>query len=64
MDIDQEIINAVRDGIREVVKDKLSSGYNSPLDKMVSSALEKNNGLFRELLESATEGEEFTEELT
>ena len=40
MDIDQEIINAVRDGIREGVKAKLSSGYGSPMDSLVKAALD------------------------
>src|SRR6185436_4906278 len=53
MDVDNEIFNAVRDGIREGVKAKLSSGYGSPLDSLVKAALEKHSDLFRGMLESA-----------
>ena len=53
MDIDTEIFNAVRDGIREGVKAKLSSGYGSPMDSLVKAALEKHADSFREMLESA-----------
>lgn len=53
MDIDLEILNAVRDGIRAGVKDKFAFGYNSPLDKLVSASLEKHHPAFRSLLEDA-----------
>lgn len=55
MDSESEKIfdNAVRDGIREGVKAKLTCGYNSPLDKIVSTAIERHSEKFRGLLEDA-----------
>ena len=53
MDIDQEILNAVRDGIREGVKDKFAKGYNSPLDSVIKAAMDKHAPACQVMLESA-----------
>lgn len=55
MDInaDQLLENALRDGLREGVKQKLTSGYNSPIDKLVSLAIEKHQSQLVELLSTA-----------
>ncbi len=47
---DELLKNAIRDGLREGVKAKLSGGYNNPLDKMVESCIQANDAEFRKLL--------------
>jgi hypothetical protein len=49
LDADQLLENAIRDGLRGCIKDKLS-GYNSPLDKMLSAAFEKHKEALHTLL--------------
>jgi hypothetical protein len=49
---DELLSRAIHDGIRESVTDKLK-GYNSPIDKLLTAAIEKHNSAFRELLENA-----------
>lgn len=55
MDIDQQVMNAVQDGIRKGVCDKLG-GYNSPLDKLIGECLAKHDSAFRSLLTDAIGG--------
>ena len=51
IDTDKLIENAIRDGIREAVKNKFSSHYgDNPLSKLIESAVAKNADSFRELL--------------
>lgn len=53
MDIDLEIMNAVRDGIRKGVADKVGSGYDSPLNKVIKDAIDAKVNSFRGLLDEA-----------
>lgn len=53
MDIDAEILNAVRDGIRKGISDRLVSVYNSPLDSVIKQAIESKVQQFRGLLDEA-----------
>lgn len=50
LDANKLLEHAIRDGIREGVKSKLTSGYGSPLDKLVESAIAANADEFRALL--------------
>lgn len=50
LDADELLKNALRDGIREGVKFKLSGGYNNPLDKMIEKSIEAHSEEFRVLL--------------
>jgi len=54
MEINAEQIfeNAIRDAIREGIKAKMV-GYNSPLDKLTTAAIEAHYGQFRTLLEES-----------
>jgi len=52
-DIDQEMLNAVRDGIRDGVKAKFSQSYSSPLDKLLQAAIDRHSGSFKSMLEDA-----------
>lgn len=52
IDADKLLHNAIRDGIQKGISEKLS-GYNSPLDKFLVSAIERHSGTFRTLLEDA-----------
>lgn len=52
IDADQMLLNAIRDGMRAAVTDKLK-GYNSPLDKLIEASIAKHATAFRELLESS-----------
>lgn len=53
IDADKEILNAVRDGIREGVKSRFGGTYNSPLEKLVADAISKHAVSFRVMLEEA-----------
>lgn len=52
LDSDKLLQNAIQDGIREGIKAKLT-GYNSPLDKLLTAAIEANAAKFRTLLEES-----------
>lgn len=52
IDANKLVENAVRDGMKAGVE-KAFSGYNSPLDKLVNSEIEKQSPAFRTLLEEA-----------
>jgi hypothetical protein len=52
IDTDKLFENAIRDAIREGVKAKLS-GYNSPLEKLMTDAVAKHSDKFRQLLEES-----------
>lgn len=54
MDTNEELIRAVKDGIREGVKTKLSA-YNSPVDKLIIDVLHTHDGALRSLLGGAIE---------
>lgn len=64
--LEDQVFNAIKDGIREGVKAKLN-GYQSPLDKMIAEVLTKYDSLFRSLLstsiESAMLNDEFREQI-
>lgn len=51
IDVEKTIKNAIVDGMREGVKAKLT-GYQSPLDKLITSCLESHSTEFRSLLEA------------
>ena len=51
-DFVNELKNAVRDGLRKAVADKLA-GYNSPLDKMLAEVVNEKGGAIRGLLVDA-----------
>lgn len=52
MDTEKILTEAICDGIREGVKSKLT-GYNSPLDVMISDALKRHDQVFRDMLYKA-----------
>lgn len=66
MDIQEQLVRSVQDGIRDGVKTKLG-GYNSPLDKLIVDLLNQHNAEFRSLLNdaivSAVSDAEFREEI-
>lgn len=53
LDGDKLLENALRDGVRESIKARLSQSYNNPLDKIISESLSKQSGEFREMLEKS-----------
>ena len=67
IDSDKLFQDAIRDALRSGVAEKLK-GYNSPLDGIVRTAIEKHSGMFRALLEeaigSAVVNPEFRQEIT
>lgn len=67
IDSDKIISDAFRDGIRDGIKKRLTDGYNSPLDKMLTAALEAYSIPFKQLLEHSVgtclEDAEFREEI-
>ena len=50
MDIENEIINAVRASVGEAIKTKLG-GYGSPLDKLIADSCVKHESKIRTLLD-------------
>lgn len=67
VDSDRLLLNAITDGLREGVKSKLT-GYNGPLDKLITDSIAKHGTQLRSLLEgaigSAIESVDFREEIT
>lgn len=63
---DELLLNAIRDGIREGVKSKIT-GYNSPLEKMIGKAIEDHHsaiyGMLTDAIRSCVEDVEFREEI-
>jgi len=55
MNVDQIFENAVRDGMREGVKARLSQ-YNAPIWALIDDTIKANSGGFRKLLEEAISG--------
>jgi len=53
IDADKLLENAIRDGIREGVKKELTSGYNSPLAKLITDSISSQTNQFRMMMESA-----------
>jgi hypothetical protein len=53
MDADKILLDAVEQGIREGIKSKLTSGYNSPLDKLLNDCLAQHNEHLRGLINTA-----------
>lgn len=51
LDANKLVVDAVRDGLREAVKSKIT-GYNSPFDELIKSIISSRTNEFRELLES------------
>jgi hypothetical protein len=52
LDADTLLKNAIKDGLREAIKSKLT-GYDSPLDKLIAACVDKHSVEFRGLLEGA-----------
>lgn len=52
IDTDKLLDNAIRDGIREGIKAQFA-GYRSPLEKLVTSAIDAHSVKFRSLLEES-----------
>lgn len=50
---EQEIHNAIRDGIRDAVTKCLSSNYNNPLEKVVSTSITSQESKFRKLIDES-----------
>ena len=66
MDINEQLVRSVQDGIREGVKAKLV-GYNSPLDKILNDCIAKHDAQLRTMLSdaitSAVGDEQFREKI-
>lgn len=50
---DELFLNAVRDGIREGIKQKLTSQYHNPLDKFIEASIAKEVPAVQKLLEES-----------
>ena len=53
IDINEALANAIRDGLREGIKSRLSAQYGNPLDKLISEAVASSESGFRKLLETS-----------
>ena len=51
--IEEAVVNAMRDAIREGVKKQITDSYNSPLKAVCDAALSKHNESFRKMLEES-----------
>lgn len=65
LDNDTILLNAIQDGVRDGIKAKFTSGYNNPLDKLITDAIakhgEKVTALIAESIESALTDGKFRE---
>ena|SRR5579872_3993258 len=65
-DLDQQILNEVKDAIRASIREKLS-GYSSPLTNIVNDAVKRNDDKIRAIIYSAVdsivESDAFKEEM-
>lgn len=52
LDADKLLEHAIRDGIRDGIKAKLT-GYQTPLDKLMAECIDKHRESFRTLLDDA-----------
>lgn len=52
IDADKLLNDAIRHGLHEAVKDKLT-GYSSPLDKLIAEVIAARSGEFRQLLDDS-----------
>jgi hypothetical protein len=53
LNADQLLENAIRDGLREGIKSKLSSSYGNPIDKLVEQCIAAKGEAFRSMLTEA-----------
>lgn len=64
---EQLLVNAIKDGIREGVKSRLTTGYQNPFEKLILDVISKYDGDLRTLISegmtSAIGDEKFREEL-
>lgn len=51
LDTSKLIENAIREGMCEGIKQRLSQGYSNPLDKIITEVLNTNSEAFRDLLQ-------------
>jgi hypothetical protein len=67
IDADKMIDNALREGLREAIKSKLTQGYSNPLDKameeVVAEQRESVRSLIGEAIESCMKDQMFREDL-
>lgn len=67
MEADKVIEEAVKDGIRKGIQDKMNSSYANPFQKTIEQAIAKHDTDFREMisdaLDSAIGDEPFREEI-
>jgi hypothetical protein len=67
MELDSEklLVDAIREAIRDGIKNKMTSGYNNPFDKLIESVLVKHGDTFRamigEALQSCFDNADFRE---
>lgn len=53
IDADKLLENAVRDGVREAVKQKFGATYQNPLDKLLEQAIAKHGDAIHSMLHEA-----------
>jgi hypothetical protein len=53
IDANQLVENAVRDGLREGIKQKLTSSYSNPLDRLIEQCIAANSTAFTTLLQES-----------
>lgn len=54
IDTEQLLLNAIKDGLREGVKSRMTNGYSSnPFDKAIGETLAKFDGQVRDIIASA-----------
>lgn len=67
MEYEQELLNAVRDGLREGIKSRLTRDYRNPLDAIIEGVMGKHRSTFESLLceviESCVNDPDFREEI-
>lgn len=67
VDTDKLLLDAIRDGIREGMRQQLTRGYQNPLDALITKAIEAHGAAIRSILDdalkAATGDEEFRQQV-
>lgn len=55
MEMEKLMLNAIQDGIREGVRNKLTGSYNNPLDGIINDTLKRHDAELRTMLYGAVQ---------
>ncbi len=53
IDADKLLVNAMKDGIREGIKQKMQQSYDNPMNGLIADSLKRHDGEIRDMLDAA-----------